>query len=426
MSRTFAGFGLGPIQTGLFLCEAQASGNFSRYVVAEVDERLVSAVRAAGGRCVLNVARARSIDVVTLEGLEVFNPRVEADRRALVAAVACADEMATALPSVAFYESGDECSVAAILAEGLARRSDEKPVAIYTAENHKQAAQILAGAIGRRNPRAMRNVQTVNTVIGKMSGVITDPEMISRVGLKTLAPDMPRAVLVEEFNRILIDSIVLPGFRRGIGVFIEKDDLRPFAEAKLYGHNAVHAVLGYLAHVRGLTTMAEAGLCAPIMRIARSALEDESGRALCLKYGAAGERLFTPAGWKEYADDLLSRMVRPTLNDLVSRVTRDHVRKLGYDDRLFGAMRLALEQGITPVHLAKGAAAAVMSLVAAGSPVPDLPVPASVDDLSPGRLRQLLRAIWGDRADAAADTLADLTSDALESLRRNEDSLSGG
>ena len=47
------------------------------------------------------------------------------------------------------------------------------------------------------------------------------------------------------------------GFARGITAFIEKDDLLPFEEAKLYGHNAIHALIGYLAHERGLTLMSQ-------------------------------------------------------------------------------------------------------------------------------------------------------------------------
>jgi len=46
--RRFVGFGFGPIQAGLMLYEAQASRAFDDYAIAEVDGRLVDAVRAAG------------------------------------------------------------------------------------------------------------------------------------------------------------------------------------------------------------------------------------------------------------------------------------------------------------------------------------------------------------------------------------------
>ena len=45
----FTGFGFGPIQGGLFVKEAFQSGNFARIVVAEIDQRLVEAVRANKG-----------------------------------------------------------------------------------------------------------------------------------------------------------------------------------------------------------------------------------------------------------------------------------------------------------------------------------------------------------------------------------------
>jgi mannitol-1-phosphate/altronate dehydrogenase len=257
-----------------------------------------------------------------------------------------------------------------------------------------------------------------------MSGVITDPATIARLNLATMTPAIPKAVLVEEFNRILISQITLPGFTHGIDVFIEKPDLLPFEEAKLYGHNAIHALIAYLAAHRGLTTMADAAAHPDIMATARAAFLDESGAALIRKYAALGDPLFTPAGYAAYADDLLARMVRPTLNDLIVRVIRDQVRKLGYDDRFFGTMRLALQYGIRPAHLAQGAAAAVLSLLqqwdSLGQAVALLPRP--VQPLSRESVGQLLRAIWSAKAGPEAATLIELTWEALMGLRANQGS----
>ena len=63
---------------------------------------------------------------------------------------------------------------------------------------------------------------------------------------------------------------------------------------------------------------------------------------------------------------------------------RDHVRKLGYDDRLFGTMRLALQYGITPRNLALGAAAAVLSLIKRRGETPTAPerLPATASELT--------------------------------------------
>jgi len=401
--RTFVGFGFGPIQSALFLYEAYCSGNFDRYVIAEVDAGLVGAVRAGGGRYSINIAHPDRIEHVVVDGVRLCDPADQQDRGELVRAIAAADEMATALPSVRFYDTGDAASVARLLADGLGRRDPSKPIIIYAAENHNRAAEILSERlIAQVRADALANTQTLNTVIGKMSGVISDADTIRRLGLAPLTPDTLRAVLVERFNHILISRVTLEGFHRGIEVFVEKDDLLPFEEAKLYGHNAIHALIGYLARLRGLTTMAEAACHADIMATARAAFIDESGAALVKKYERIHAPLFTVDGYRDFADDLIDRMVNPHLNDLISRVTRDARRKLGYDDRLFGTMRLALAQGIEPIHMAKGAAAALLC--------------ASDNALQTREdAGATLREFWGRQADQLAEHLIALTWQAMPS-----------
>jgi mannitol-1-phosphate 5-dehydrogenase len=331
MKRTFVGFGFGPIQGGLFLYEAFQSGNFDRLVVAEIVPDVVRALRAAGGRYRVNVATRTGLETREVTGIEVLHP-VE-DRAALVAAVAEAKEVATALPSVEFFDRG-EASVAKVLAAGFAGKREA--CVVYTGENHNHAAEVLETKAG-----TFSGVQYLNTVIGKMSGVI--------------GQGASREFLVEEFNRILITKITLPGFQRGITAFEEKPDLLPFEEAKLYGHNATHALLGYLANRQGCRFMSDAD--AALRQFAREAFVEEAGKALVAKY-AGIDPLFTPTGFAAYADDLMERMVNPWLRDAIDRVIRDPRRKLGWNDRLIGTMRLAFDDGITPHRFAKGAAAA--------------------------------------------------------------------
>ena len=403
--KTFVGFGFGPIQSALFLYEAHCSGNFDRYVIAEVDGALVDAVRAGGGRYSINIAHPDHIEQVVVDGVRLCDPSDESDRDELVEAIAVADEMATALPSVRFYDAGDVTSVARLLADGLERRDLSRPAIIYAAENHNRAAEILEERLTATIPAdRFSNVQVLNTVVGKMSGVITDVETIRRLSLAPLTSDTPRAVLVERFNHILVSRVKLDGFQRGIEVFVEKDDLLPFEEAKLYGHNAIHALIGYLAHLRGLTTMAQAVQHDDIMTTARAAFIDESGAALVKKYEHIDDPLFTADGYRAYADDLIERMVNPNLNDLVERVTRDARRKLSYDDRLFGTMRLALAQGIEPIHMARGAAAALMCITDSS--------PQTREDAG-----ATLHEVWGEQTDELADQLIALTWEAMPTSR---------
>ena len=424
--KVYAGLGFGPIQSALFLYEAYKTGNFSRFAVADIDERLIRAVRGNRGRYTVNIARRRRIDRATVEGVELFDVTVPAEAESFVEAVAASEELCTALPSVSAYTAGAEASPVNLLARGLRARignaGETLPTIVYTAENNNRAAEILGGQVYPGIPPSIqKNVQFLNTVIGKMSGVITDAATIERLGLATIAPDFPRAILVEEFNRILVSKIRLPRYRRGIEVFVEKEDLLPFEEAKLYGHNAIHALIAYLAELKGCTVMSEARQDPWIMETARRAFVEESGAALIRKYARMGDPLFSEQGYADYADDLLVRMTNPNLSDLVERVGRDHLRKLGIEDRLYGTMVIALEQGVMPGVLGLGAAAGVLSMIrrreGLGREIVHLPE--SADDLDRDTLSRLLLEIWGDHPSVQehGQRLIALSWDGLMELR---------
>lgn len=425
--KIYTGFGFGPIQSALFLYEAYQTGNFSRFAVVDVDEKLIEAVRRNGGRYTVNIARPDRIDRAMVEGVELFNSQIPKEAEQFVEAVAASDEMCTALPSVNIYTAGGETSVVNLLARGLNRRigtpKENLPTIVYTAENHNRAAEILGEQVFSLIPKPIRqNVQFLNTVIAKMSGVISEPETIERLGLAAIAPGFPRAILVEEFNRILISKIRLPRYRRGIEVFIEKEDLLPFEEAKFYGHNAIHALIAYLSDLKGYRVMSEAGKDLWIMETARKALIEESGAALIKAHARFEDPLFTEQGYAAFTEDLLVRIINPNLNDLVERVGRDHPRKLGIEDRLYGTMVVALEQGVVPCNLALGAAAGVLSMIkrreSLGKEIVHLP--RSAADLNRDELALFLQELWASHPSAKKheEQLINLTWEGVEELRR--------
>ena len=96
-NHIFTGFGFGPIQAGLFLSEAFKNGNFSRIVVAEIDQNLVDAIRANNGSYYVNVATSKSVEVQKIDGVEIYNPAVEQDKIKLLEAIitACVDHGVT-------------------------------------------------------------------------------------------------------------------------------------------------------------------------------------------------------------------------------------------------------------------------------------------------------------------------------------------
>ena len=426
--HTFAGFGFGPIQAALFAKEAFQSGHFQRIVVAEIAQPLVQAVRANGGTYYVNVAQADGIETLKIDNVELLNPTQPQDGDIFRAALAEATEIATSLPSVDFYSSGQTNSVVALIAEAL-RTGKAQGTIVYAAENNNHAAEILQRAVvqnidvGRASPLATNSragthdllrVQFLNTVIGKMSRVVTDAREIHELGLTTIAPGIDRAFLVEEFNHILVTKTTIPGFAPGIDVFVEKDDLLPFEEAKLYGHNAIHALLGFIGALKDYDKMTELQSDRALMRIARDAFLTESGGALIAKYATLGDDLFTEAGYRHFADDLLERMTNPYLADTTGRAGRDALRKLGAGDRIFGTMALALEHGFAPKNMALGALAGVAILLA-GTDDYEVPNDLRFEDwhaLNRDDLSRLLQWVWRGQQPPLQEDLIDLTFEA--------------
>lgn len=417
--RTFVGFGFGAIQAGLFLYEAYRSGGFARLVAGEVAADAVGDLRRNAGYYAVNVAHADRVEAARVGPVEVENPAVPRDIERLVEAVAEAEEISTAVPSVRFYVAPGPGSIHCILAHGLRKKAaiDGPLAVVYAAENHNHAAEILAAAVFAEIPAAEKDqvrgkVCFVNTVIGKMSGVVADAKEIQGRQLDAVTPNSSRAFLVEAFNRILISRVCFqsatagPRFERGITAFVEKEDLLPFEEAKLYGHNATHALAAYLCALRGLARIADLRATPDLLGFIREAFLEESGEALIRKH-AGKDRLFTAEGYREYADDLLERMTNPYLQDTVERVGRDPHRKLGWDDRLVGTVRVALEQNILPRRYALGAAAALATLEPSFLQT-DLPA------------RDLLAPLWGNEAMAtkAAQQVLNLIDDAKQRLKR--------
>jgi mannitol-1-phosphate/altronate dehydrogenase len=168
--------------------------------------------------------------------------------------------------------------------------------------------------------------------------------------------------------------------------------------------------------------MSEAGKDPWIMETARKAFIEESGAALTRANAKIQDPLFTAEGYAEYAEDLLVRITNPNLNDLVERVGRDHPRKLGIEDRLYGTMVIALEQGAPPRNLGLGAAAGVLSMIRRRESLSRkiVHLPKSVDDFDRDGLALLLRELWGAHpwAEKYGKQLITLTWEGVEELRR--------
>src|SRR3989304_1455504 len=187
-----------------------ASVNLARLVVAEIIPEIVNCIRKNGCFLTVNIAYADRVEAVPVGPVEIYNPWVAKDRQKLVEALVYSHEISTAVPAVRYYTSPGPESLSRILAAGLQAKvkRDGPRAVIYAAENHNHAAEILEASVLEEILPAERasvrsRVQFLNTVIGKMSGVVTGLAEIASLSLTPMTPDSDRAFLVEAFNRIL-------------------------------------------------------------------------------------------------------------------------------------------------------------------------------------------------------------------------------
>ena len=222
------------------------------------------------------------------------------------------------------------------------RRKPDALRFIYTAENDKHAAEKLEQEINEKFSRTYY----LNTVIGKMSDVARGEDCKLR-SLAELCPGAGRAHLVEEFNWILISDA--PGIEtRSIQKLLCEKDLFPLSSQTLR-HNATISS-GFSANSIGLrkcpsfhpSELLEIG--AIVLKNQRRSLPKYAGWTTCSRGRKAN-----------YANGLIDRMQNVYLSDSIDRVIRDIHRKLSWDDRVIGTMRLALNQRVKPMNFAKGA-----------------------------------------------------------------------
>lgn len=130
------------------------------------------------------------------------------------------------------------------------------------------------------------------------------------------------------------------------------DDLSAYIERKLFTLNTGHAIAAYLGCLRGCKTIDESIAQPDILQLVQSAMR-ESGGGLTRKYS------FDPATHEAYIQKILRRFRNPHLQDDVTRVGREPLRKLGAGDRLVKPMLTAHGYDLPVDHLLLGAAAAL-------------------------------------------------------------------
>jgi len=133
---------------------------------------------------------------------------------------------------------------------------------------------------------------------------------------------------------------------------IDDQELHTHWICKLFIHNAPHAILAYLGWLKGYDYIHEAMADKDIGRIVVGAISEITDGVIAAKYA---EKCFAYS----YKDKELTRFSNKLLYDTISRVAREPLRKIAYDNRLVLGLRIALFNGVFPANTAKGLKAAL-------------------------------------------------------------------
>jgi mannitol-1-phosphate 5-dehydrogenase len=298
-------------------------------------------------------------------------------------------------------------SLAPTLALGIARRSreyaeeswEDHPFNVICCENQAKAGALMRSAVAEHitaEPRARAYFEGwtgfVDASVGRMVPPPT-PEL--------LAED-PLLILAEPYDRLPIDAAAWRGKWPTLCGVAPTDNFTAYVARKLFTHNGGHALLAYEGYLEGRTCLSECAEDSGLIRELAGYWE-ETGDALIAAYGLDAQEQ------RAHEADLLRRFRNKALGDTVARVARDPARKLRGDDRLVGAAILCLDNGITPVHVARAIAAALRY------DAPDDPTAGQVRAaVARSGVRGALTALSGVGADSP---LADLVEEAYNGRR---------
>lgn len=232
------------------------------------------------------------------------------------------------------------------LARGLSRRLSRGagPVDVLLAENMPHGAAFLRGVVRKLMLSELQDpmdrwVGFVDASIGRMVPV-QDPRQD------------PLTVRVEAYCELPVDGSAFRAPVPELRHLMPKDDFDAWVERKLFVHNCGHSVAAYLGWLRGHDFIWQA-MADPEVRPTVDQAMEEACLALSRCWGHPIGEL------REHAEDLKRRFQNRALGDAVERVGSDPVRKLGHEDRLFGAMARCRSQGVEPEAIARGVRAAL-------------------------------------------------------------------
>ena len=296
----------------------------------------------------LNQDKCFPVEVVSNEGTEQIIVKnaygIDGNDLELVAnEIASADMMATAIGvNVLKF-------IAKPIALGLKKRFENNATAfnIIICENLIGADEFLKGLIKEQIPeyaeRIDKEIGFVEASIGRMVPVVPEEKKQGN----------PLRVFVEPYNILPVDKDAFKGEIPKISNLYPYAPFNLFIQRKLFMHNMSHATCAYLGYLKK---------CEYIYQ----AIDDYEirycvYRALVSSALALAKETSADVSWLlSHADNLIYRFTNVQLGDTIVRVGKDTKRKLGTNDRLIGALKLAEKHDIDATYVCVGIAAGML------------------------------------------------------------------
>jgi len=225
------------------------------------------------------------------------------------------------------------------LARGIVMRflsAPDRPLDLIIAENIRDGANYLKKLLTPLLPSFIsfdEYVGLVETSIGKM---------VPLMRKEHLAGD-PLLLFAEEYNELIVDRHGFKGALPQIASLRPVENIKAYVDRKLFIHNLGHSATAYFAFVYdpSISTIWQALEFGEIKSKVRAAME-LSAAALVAEY----PNDLCRSDIEAHIEDLLMRFANKALGDTVYRVGRDLYRKLSHDERIIGAMLLAIRHDL--------------------------------------------------------------------------------
>lgn len=211
-------------------------------------------------------------------------------------------------------------------------RTESTPLAVIACENMVGATDHLADIIKDQS----------NTPADRLS-TISDRARFANSAIDRIVPlqdpDAGLNVKIESFYEWVVDRTPFkPHGPPKIDAILWVDDLEPYIERKLYTVNTGHAAAAYYGHIRGKPMVHDALADKEIHDIVAECLA-ETSHLIVNKHGISVE------DQEKYVSKIMTRISNPALEDVVERVGRNPIRKLGRKERFVGPAHHLAEQG---------------------------------------------------------------------------------